>query len=250
MDFISFVEKTTIPSEQIAARAAEIHAATLKQSKWLDGPNFTRVHPHDLAFVFAEYDAKFFDGRIKQALGEMPLRFGLSSRMTSAGGKTLTVTNRRTGQRSHEISISTAILFGCFEDDHRPMTASGLVCRDRLDALQRVMEHEIVHLIEQIAWANSSCSQPRFQSITSRFFGHTEHKHNLITPRERALVKFGIHPGVTVRFRFDGVEYQGVVNRVSKRATVLVEDPNGQRYSNGKHYLKYYIPVQMLEAAE
>lgn len=250
VDFISFVEKTTIPPERIAARTADIHAATLKQSKWLDGPNFTRIHPHDLAFVFESYDATFFDGWLKRALGAAPLKFSLSSRMTSAGGKTFTTTKRLTKVRWYEIGISTAILFGCFQDDHRPMSACGIVCRDRLDALQRIMEHEIVHLIEQLAWSKSSCSQRRFQSITGRFFGHTEHKHNLITPRERAFAKFGIRAGSKVRFRFDGVERTGVVNRVSKRATVLVEDPQGQRYTNGKHYLKYYIPVQMLEAAE
>jgi hypothetical protein len=64
------------------------------------------------------------------------------------------------------------------------------------------------------------------------------------------LVKFGIRPGVKVRFRFDGIEHTGVVNRVSKRATVLVEDPKGRPYTDGKHYVKFYVPVQMLEMVE
>ena len=171
--------------------------------------------------------------------------------MTSAGGKTAYFTDRRSGKRWYEISVSTAILFGCFTgDDHRPITASGISCRDRLDALQRVMEHEIVHLIEMLLWEKSSCSQLRFHSVARRFFGHTEHKHQLITPREKAMVKFGLMPGVKVRFRFDGVEHTGIVNRISKRATVLVEDGKGVRYSNGKHYTKFYVPVQMLEAVE
>ena len=55
-------------------------------------------------------------------------------------------------------------------------------------------------------------------------FGHTENKHKLITPKERAIVKYGVKPGMTVRFRFDGEEREGVVNRINKRATVLVED--------------------------
>ena len=143
------------------------------------------------------------------------------------------------------------MLFGGFtEDDHRSITTSGITCRDRLDALQRVMEHEIIHLIEMLLWGKSSCSQPRFHSITRRFFGHTENKHKFITPKEKALVKFGIRPGVKVRFRFDDIERTGVVNRVSKRATVLVEDRTGRLYSDGKHYTKFYIPVQMLEAVE
>jgi hypothetical protein len=55
---------------------------------------------------------------------------------------------------------------------------------------------------------------------------------------------------MTVRFRFDGAEHTGIVNRISKRATVLVEDEAGVRYSNGKHYSKFYVPVQMLEAVD
>ncbi len=107
--------------------------------------------------------------------------------------------------------------------------------------------HEIVHLIEMLLWGKSSCSQPRFNSITLRFFGHTTNKHGLITPKERAFVKFGVRPGAKVRFRFDGIEHTGVVNRVSKRATVLVEDHRGQQYSNGKLYRKFYVPVQCLQ---
>ena len=106
------------------------------------------------------------------------------------------------------------------------------------------------HLIEMLLWSTSSCAKPRFHSMTLRFFGHTENKHQLITPKETAIVKYGIRPGMTVRFRFDGVERTGVVNRINKRATVLVEDRKGQRYSNGKHYIKFYVPVQLLESVD
>jgi hypothetical protein len=112
------------------------------------------------------------------------------------------------------------------------------------------MEHELVHLAEMLLWDKSSCAQPRFCSISLRFFGHTENMHKLITPKERAIVQYGIKPGMTVRFRFDGVEHKGVVNRINKRATVLVEDRQGERYSDGKHYAKFYVPVQLLEALE
>ena len=112
------------------------------------------------------------------------------------------------------------------------------------------MEHELVHLIELLLWGKSSCARPRFHSISLRFFGHTENRHKLITPKERAIVKYGIKPGMAVRFRFDGVEHRGVVNRINKRATVLIEDRKGQQYSDGKHYTKFYVPVQLLKATE
>jgi hypothetical protein len=244
------VESTALNAEKIPDRTAQIHATVLSKSKYIDNPNFTRIHTTDLELLFAEYDNEFFGGQIKETSGTIPLYFRLSKRMTSSGGKTACHADR-SGRRWYEISVSTTILFGCFNgEDHRPITASGITCRDRLGALQRIMEHELVHLIEMLLWSKSSCSQSRFHSITLRFFGHTENKHLLITPREKALVKFGIRPGVAVRFRFDGVEHTGIVNRISKRATVLVENREGQRYSDGKHYIKFYVPVQFLEAVE
>lgn len=171
--------------------------------------------------------------------------------MRSAGGQTVYYHGNMSNKPWYEISVATTILFGCFDGtDHRPITASGIVCHDRLEALQRVLEHELIHLVEMLLWSNSSCSRAQFHSIALRFFGHTENKHQLITPREKALVQYGIKPGMAVRFRFDGVEHQGVVNRISKRATVLVEDRSGQRYADGKHYAKFYVPVQLLEAVE
>jgi hypothetical protein len=251
MNLLQIVESTALDAEQISARTTEIHSLVLSGSEHIEAANFTRIHQADLELMFAEYDNRFFGGQIKESIGTTPLRFGLSKRMTSAGGKTTCITDRRNGRRRYEISVSMVILFGCFNgDDHRPLTASGIACRDRLDALQRVMEHELVHLIELLLWDRSSCSQPRFHSITRRFFGHTESQHQLITPKEKAIVQFGLKPGMKVRFRLDGVQHTGIINRISKRATVLVEDGQGLPYSNGKHYAKFYVPVQMLEAVE
>jgi hypothetical protein len=246
------VESTTLGADTIKARTTQIHATVLSQSEYIDDANFNCIHPADLECLFEQYDELFFGLQIKEALGDTPLRFGLSKRMTSAGGKTAHFQDRIDSSRCwFEISVSTTLLFQCFAgDDHRPIVNSGIECHDRLDALQRVMEHELVHLIEMLLWDKSSCSKPRFQSIAHTFFGHTDHRHQLITPREKAFVKFGIKPGMQVRFRFEGVEHTGVVNRVNKRATVLVQDGRGQPYSDGKRYAKFYVPVQMLEAVD
>jgi predicted metal-binding protein len=250
-NLLQIVESTTLDVDMISARTARIHSVVLSKSDYIDNPNFTCIHPADLELLFAEYDTEFFDGQIKQTLGSIPLRFGLSKRMTSSGGKTTCYADRASNRRRYEIKVSTTILFGCFDgSDHRPISCSGILCRDRVDALQRVMEHELVHLIEMLLWDKSSCSHARFHSITRRFFSHTENKHQLITPREKAMVQYGILPGMKVRFPFDGVQHQGVVNRINKRATVLVEDRRGERYSDGKTYAKFYVPVQLLEAME
>lgn len=245
------VTSERLDADDIAARTRRIHDAVLRESEYLDRANFTRIHTSDLRRLFHHYDNDFFGRQIGALLGEAPLRFGVSRRATSAGGKTIRYTPRGPhGQPNYEISVSTTLIFQCFAgEDHRPISVGGLVCCDRLESVQRVMEHELVHLIELLLWSSSSCSRQRFQSIANRFFGHTVHKHGLITPRERALVTFGIKTGDRVRFRFNGSQHTGIVNRITNRATVLVEDPGGRLFTNGKRYVTFYVPVDQLESS-
>lgn len=249
-----FVETQVLAPEDVLTRTRSIYDAVLGQSKHLDGGNFTRVHPADLGCLFNLYDQRFFEGGIRNLLGNAPLKFRLSQRMTQVGGKAIRRVFRDCGgnitRTEYEIAVSTALLFETFQEDERPIVVSGLPCGDRLEAMQRITEHEITHLIEGLVWEPSSCAAPRFQSIANRFFGHTDHRHHLITPREKALRKFGIKPGDQVSFHFEGRRYVGIVNRITKRATVLVEGSRGTPYSNGKRYEKFYIPVETLERVE
>ncbi|MBC8353464.1 MAG: SprT-like domain-containing protein [Planctomycetes bacterium] len=248
------IERQRRSRAEISAATRAIYEDSLRGSNHLSGGNFSSIHTGDLERLFDLYDERCFDGGCREMLGDTPLSFRLSKRMTSAAGKAtrLRHRDRRTKEVSteYEIAVSTTLLFQTFEDDDRSIVMSGIECRNRLEALQRVLEHEMVHLIEFLIWQNSSCSAKRFQSVANRFFSHTEHTHQLITPRERALTKFGIKPGTRVSFRLDGEHYMGVVNRITKRATVLVEDRRGVRYTDGKRYTKFYVPVALLNPAE
>ena len=254
MDFQSTVEQTRKNSAEVISTTKLIYEELLRRSHHLDAGNFKSISSTDVASLFDLYDEHFFDGACRQMLGDAPLRFRLSKRMTQAAGKAtrLRQRDRRTKQTSteYEIAVSTTLLFQTFHDIDRPIVMSGIECRDRLEALQRIFEHELVHLIEFLIWEQSSCSARRFQSIANRFFRHTEHTHQLITPRERAFTKFGVKAGSRVSFRLDGQHYVGVVNRITKRATVLVEDARGVRYTDGKRYAKFYVPVGELKPVE
>ena len=59
-NLLEIVESARLDADQIAARTSKIHAAVLRKSKYLDDPNFTRIHPDDLQLLFDEYDAEFF----------------------------------------------------------------------------------------------------------------------------------------------------------------------------------------------
>lgn len=244
--------QTNRPSpEEITVETAEIRDELIADSDYLTKPNFDSFSAQDLERMFDEYDDRFFENQCRVMLGKRPLTFRISKRMTSTGGTTTHYQprSRRHGQERFEIAVSSTLLFQAFHDVTRPITVTGLACRSRLEALQRIMEHEITHLIEMVVWGVSNCSAARFQNITSGFFGHTEHTHNLITPGERAKVKFGIQPGTRVRFRFEGAHCEGIVNRITKRATVLVPTGNGEGelFSDGQRYKRYYVPVSLLE---
>jgi len=254
MELQQTIEREQVPPEAVVARTRSIYDETLRRSTYLVAGNFKSISPADLERLFDLYDDRFFAGGCRKALGEVPLSFRLSRRMTQAAGKATRFQHRdrRTKEvrTEYEIAVSTTLLFQTFHDIDRPIVMSGIECCDRLEALQRVFEHELVHLIEFMLWKNSSCSGTRFQSVANRFFSHTEHTHQLITPRERALAKFGVKAGSRVSFRLDGQHYVGVVNRITKRATVLVEDSRGVRYTNGKRYAKFYVPVGQLRPVD
>ena len=74
------------------------------------------------------------------------------------------------------IAISCGLLFDAFGADDRPITVCGVECGDRLDALQRIFEHELVPLSEQVCWENSDCAAARFQDLVGRSFRHQSHK--------------------------------------------------------------------------
>src|SRR5262249_49030769 len=146
----------------------------------------------------------------------------------------------------YEITISTTLLYQSFADVDRPIRVSGLVCTNRVEALQRIFEHELLHLVELLVLGRSSCSAEPFRMLAGNLFGHTETNHELITQTERALVQYAIRVGDRVAFDFEGQTYTGVVNRITRRATILVENPAGQRYTDGKHYQKFYVPLTEL----
>jgi hypothetical protein len=246
-------------SAEVAAKAGRIYAAMLDRSRHIRSGNFAAIGVEDLELLFDLYDAEFFGGLLGRMLredgaGAPGLR--LSSRLTRAAGKT-TMTRRRVRSPAgpavrveYEIAVSTLLLFQTFRDVGRPITVGGLVCRDRLEALQRIMEHELLHLAEFLAWGRSSCARANFHTLSRRIFGHEGTTHDLVTPREVAAERHGIRVGDRVRFEHEGRRLSGLVNRITRRATVLVEDPRGRPFSDGRRYATYYVPIPWLRGED
>ena len=229
----------------------DIGQSVLTSSRTMDSQNFTSVGSAELHAMARLYDKCFFGGHCLAVANHYGIQFRWSKRMTSTGGKTVRTihVDRSTGAQHtrYEIVLSSTLLFQTFNDLQRPIRVTGLLCTNRLQAMQRILEHEMIHLVEMLVWKDSCCAAPRFQAIAQNLFGHTEHKHDLITQQERAAQKFNIRVGSRVGFCFDGKKLFGIVNRITRRATVLVLDPSGQLYSDGSRYRKYYVPLSHLQ---
>lgn len=228
----------------------EISAHVLSSSKVIERENFTRIAQSDLGRMLEAYDELFFDRNCLDLAKKFGLSCRLSSRMTRAGGKTTrtSFTDRfgRAEKTTYEIALSTSLLFQTFRDDQRTVRVCGVACTNRLQAMQRIVEHELIHLAEMLVWIDSDCAKGRFQNITYRLFGHTEHRHELVTQHERAKNEFNIRLGDRVLFRVDNEQKLGRVNRITRRATVLVESTKGQLFTDGKRYERYYVPLNAL----
>lgn len=229
----------------------EIGQQVLSRSRVMQSPNFTVTNAADLQRMAEQYDRLFLEDHCLTIARHFGMQFRWSKRMTSTGGKTVRTTHfdRASGiQRTrYEIVLSAPLLFQTFGDLQRPIRVTGVLCTDRLQAMQRILEHEMIHLVEMLIWNDSCCAAQRFQSITGRLFGHTEHKHDLITQQERAARKFNIRVGSRVSFHHEGKRYIGTVNRITRRATVLVADASGTLYNDGGRYRKYYVPLSHLQ---
>jgi hypothetical protein len=251
-DIRATLKRLRIAADHRARTNEQITKRLLVESANIREPNFHAMSGEDVRFLFDRYDELYFDGLLNLALGATPIGFRVSSRMTRAGGKTSSWRKDKNSLiERFEITISSTLLSQTFCDDQidRTVRVTGLECHTRLEALLRVMEHELIHLSELLGWESSSCTQDRFQTLAWQIFGHTDHRHALITPRERAA-SVGVRPGARVRFDFQGEALLGIVNRVTRRATVLVPAEDGDRFSDGNRYRKYYVPVKMLEPIE
>ena len=230
----------------------------------LDGPgairegNFQEIDTRDLRVLFGRYDREFFGGLLAAMLrdrgaGDVVLR--LSNRMTSAGGTTTALIPRPgdhpgpAPRPEFEIAVSTLLLFESFRQPGREVSVGGLVCRDRLEALQRIFEHELLHLAEFLATGRSSCAREDFRILSRQDLrARGPHARPDDPPRGRRG-RPGHPPGRPrpVRVRRGVPHRRGQPDHPTRDRPR--EDPAGRAFTDGKRYATFYVPVSMLAKA-
>ena len=250
-----------IPPTPAAARAVTlaVRETFFSANPWV-GVHCAGMTGVELARLFAIYDERCFAGfltRRLDALGCGAPIFRFTGRLTSSAGRTQrigwdipTEDGGVARLTTYRIDVSIPLLMDSFRGPaHREIDVCGLPCADTFDALQRILEHELIHLIEFLGYDRTDCKGANFHFLASRIFGHTVMVHGLVTPRERALVELGIRAGDRVAFEHQGVRRVGWVERIRRRATVRVPAPCPTGSGN-LQYDKFFVPLSMLTRAD
>ena len=259
--FRRWLEEAEVAAGDSAAMRADLKARLQRDSPTLNADNFSRLSNADIALTVRGIDDTWLGGRMQRTLDGLgiPLEYRLAKRLTSAGGKTTIYRKRGTGRHGPidhiDIGLSTHLLFHTFSPVSpgaaiKEVKACGVPCADGIDAMILIAQHEVVHVAEFVTAGASKCTKPWFQRVAHRIFGHTAHTHELLTTAERAAKQLNLRPGDRVTFTIEGQPRIGRLNRITKRATVLVEDAAGRMYSDGKRYAKFYVPLAMLRRVD
>lgn len=220
----------------------------LKESTNIKSGKIDCISILDLRILYEYYDKIFFNNWFRNNFKGHVL-YELSRRMTKSAGITKCPKNI-SRMESDQVRIVIAIgvdFFFKFDHLEGSKSVCGIETNNSLEALQIVFEHELIHVLEFLLFHTSNCKEQRFKDTVKNMFGHTHSHHRMPTNRRIASEKLGINIGDKVQFLFEDKELNGFVANISKRATVMVVNPNGTYVDkNGTKYMKYYVPLSML----
>ncbi len=240
----------TYSKKEINERFEKVRQQVFIQSKQIKMDNFQVVSNNDVKLIFELYDTYFFDNYFKENKVIDRMAFDFSKKMTSAGGKLMYYKVTKQNPIQFRMRISAYLIFNSFKDQtsNKTINLAGFETKNRLEALMHVIEHETIHLIEFIAFNDSSCKKDNFKKLANSIFGHTAFTHQLLTGKMEALKEYDLRVNDWVKFTFDGKVYTGVIHRITKRATVMALDKNGEYKDNkGNRFKKYYILLKYLK---
>lgn len=234
--------------EEITKKRNVIRNKFIANSKNVNTGNIQCMANVDLKILFDLYDVEFFKNYYGENMKEI-INFSLSTRMTTAAGKTIysrKMKNLQETEKNYEIRMGIKFFFQYYKVE-RDKIVSGINTRDSLEAFQIVFEHELCHLMEFHLYGESSCKKNRFKTIVNNIFGHTEVHHQLPSQKEIISADYGLAIGQKVSFINENKRYSGFIHKINKRATVMVKDIKGTYKDGvGNTYSKWYVSFGQL----
>lgn len=193
------------------------------------------------------YDKYFFSNRIQKQLEQTnsTLNF-VFSQHTKTGGSC----SKRGSD--YVIKIPIVLFQNLFRNGEKNLLVNGISCTTKLECLQIVFEHELIHLFMFLYYDDhkSSYGQSRdtftshgelFRSITYMYFSHTDYKHSLFSGEASDKIKKeDITLGARIKYQSKGNEYYGKVSKINPKRAKIVHD-------DGKIF---NVPYTMLEKSD
>jgi len=137
--------------------------------------NVLSMTSNDLYELFLEYDKVFFQGDISDYLKKAKI----SLKFMTDGNHTFTTEGICLFDNcNYSVIIPTKF----FKNANGSTNVAGHICKNQLECLQRVMEHEMTHLIIFIFCEDVDISKQHgkfFMKLVSDLFRHTDHRHYL-----------------------------------------------------------------------
>lgn len=229
--------------KEIIKRRNNIRNKFIIKSKNVNSGNIQCMSNQDIKILFHLYDEEFFQDYFRVNLKEN-ITFSLSTRMTSAAGKTIyrrKIKLLNEEEKTYEIRMGIKFFFQ-YDKVERDKIVSGINTMDSLEAFQIVFEHELCHLMEFNLYGESSCKRRRFKIMVNNIFAHTEVYHHLPSQKEIISKDYGLELGQSVCFVNEGKKYSGFIYKINKKAIVMVKDKMGTfRDGQGNTYSKWSV---------
>lgn len=172
-----------------------------------------RLFPGILDNMFKLYDYYFFSNLITNSLNKMggSTIFEFTDKMTSTGG-----TCSQIGRCQYKIKISSDRLNTLTVENISNIHVNGITPIDKIEALQLIFEHELVHMLLQMFSLVNEMHGPFFKTITANLFGHTDFRHGIT---ERRLI--GNIPSFSQRVTKDQLFVGQTVSYKSKTGEIV-----------------------------
>ena len=180
----------------------------------------------DIDYLFKLYDNLYFDGELSKNFN---IIIRCSNKLTRSAG----MVNFSKRRSEAKISLSLALIFKSYQNNAQGFLVNGIFCNNPVEALMRVLEHEIVHLIEYVLYGKSNCNDPQFFKIAFDLFGHTENKHMLGIELKNYIDIKDLKKGDIVSFPYHGKIHTGSIINIKKNVTVAVDT----LYDTKKYYI-------------
>ena len=197
---------------------------------------------NDLIKLFDLYNIHFFNNSLPKTT------LDISNRFTVKAGQC--AISRNSVECKYAITISRSVFTKLNLEENQVTKSGGLVCKSRLNCLQLVLEHELIHLIMGFYYPNRKQLDDKiysshgllFKSLVKNYFGQTESTHqigNIIydgSDNERILLPEEIKIGqMTAIIDKKGIKKGIIVNIYTKNIGIKFLD--GDSWKVGSDFL-------------